>query len=130
MRNVLNYGHSFGHAIESATEFAIPHGIAVSMGMDMANFVACQLGKTTLNEFARMHPTLHKNYRDYRSTPVPFEKFLGAIARDKKNTAADLKLVLPVDSAKGAAQIEIVLVANDERFQRACRQYFEKARLA
>ena len=31
-RNVFNYGHSFGHAIESATHFEVPHGIAVSFG--------------------------------------------------------------------------------------------------
>ena len=43
-RNILNYGHSFGHAMESATDFAIPHGIAVSIGMDMANFVGGPAG--------------------------------------------------------------------------------------
>jgi hypothetical protein len=35
-RLVMNYGHSFGHALESATAFAVPHGIAVTIGMDMA----------------------------------------------------------------------------------------------
>ena len=43
-RLVFNYGHSFGHAIESATGFAIPHGIAVSIGCDMANYCAAKLG--------------------------------------------------------------------------------------
>ena len=37
-RNIFNYGHTFGHAIESVTNYKIPHGIAVSMGMDIANF--------------------------------------------------------------------------------------------
>src|SRR2546430_1265983 len=32
-RNIMNYGHSFGHAIEAATDFTVPHGIAVTMGM-------------------------------------------------------------------------------------------------
>ena len=39
-RQIFNYGHSFGHAIESLTNYQIPHGIAVSFGMDMANFVS------------------------------------------------------------------------------------------
>ena len=39
-RQVFNYGHSFGHAIESLTNYKIPHGIAVSFGMDMANFIS------------------------------------------------------------------------------------------
>ena len=39
-RNVFNYGHSFGHALESTTDYAIPHGIAVGFGMDLANLVS------------------------------------------------------------------------------------------
>jgi len=42
-RQVFNYGHSFGHAIESLTNYAVPHGIAVSFGMDMANFVSVKM---------------------------------------------------------------------------------------
>ena len=37
-RLILNYGHSFGHAIEKITNFKIPHGLAVAHGMNMANF--------------------------------------------------------------------------------------------
>ena len=32
-RKILNYGHTFGHAIESASNYLIPHGIAVLLGM-------------------------------------------------------------------------------------------------
>jgi 3-dehydroquinate synthase len=42
-RQVLNYGHSFGHAIETLTDYGIPHGVAVSYGMDIANFVSAKL---------------------------------------------------------------------------------------
>ncbi|MFL5887412.1 MAG: AroB-related putative sugar phosphate phospholyase (cyclizing), partial [Thermoleophilaceae bacterium] len=60
-RNVMNYGHSFGHALESATDFAVPHGIAVTIGMDMANYTARQLGLAD-GAFERMHGTLAANY--------------------------------------------------------------------
>ena len=43
-RKIFNYGHSFGHAIESMTKYSIPHGIAVSIGMDMANFTSFKFG--------------------------------------------------------------------------------------
>src|SRR4029079_9979987 len=43
-RQVFNYGHTFGHAIESLTDYRIPHGIAVSYGMDMANFISVKKG--------------------------------------------------------------------------------------
>ena len=46
-RQVFNYGHSFGHAIESLTNYAVPHGIAVSFGMDMANFISVKKNFST-----------------------------------------------------------------------------------
>ena len=46
-RQVFNYGHSFGHAIESLTNYGIPHGIAISFGMDMSNFVSMKKGYIT-----------------------------------------------------------------------------------
>ena len=43
-RQVFNYGHTFGHAIETLTNYEIPHGIAVSFGMDIANFISIKMG--------------------------------------------------------------------------------------
>ena len=37
IRRSMNFGHTFGHAIEKLLEFSIPHGIAVLLGMQMAN---------------------------------------------------------------------------------------------
>lgn len=39
-RLLLNYGHTFGHAIEAGTDYAISHGVAVGMGMIIANHFA------------------------------------------------------------------------------------------
>ena len=44
IRNLLNYGHTFGHAIESVTNYKIPHGIAVAHGMNIANFISYEYG--------------------------------------------------------------------------------------
>ena len=95
-RLVFNYGHSFGHAIESATDFAVPHGIAVSIGMDMANSVAVRLGFGSAAHARRMQPVLRANYTAFAAAPVPFERFLSALAKDKKNTGAgSATLILP-----------------------------------
>jgi 3-dehydroquinate synthase len=118
-RNVMNYGHSFGHAIESATGYSIPHGIAITIGMDMANHVACQLGRTTFDHVERMRPVLASNYRGYADTPVPFGDFVAAIGKDKKNTATALRLVLP--DKHGV--VSLVEQAPDDRFMEACSQY-------
>lgn len=124
IRNVMNYGHSFGHAIESATDFAIPHGIAVTIGMDMANFVAAEFGLTSTEHvgyFKRVHGILRKNYSGYESYKIPFDRFLHGISKDKKNTASKLGLILPGKDALPARSFQ----ANDESFQLACRRYFE-----
>ena len=42
-RLVFNYGHSFGHAIESCSQYAIPHGIAVAYGILIANQLSLNL---------------------------------------------------------------------------------------
>jgi len=42
-RQILNYGHTFGHALESATSYKIPHGIAVIYGIKIVNYISTQL---------------------------------------------------------------------------------------
>ncbi len=123
-RNVMNYGHSFGHAIEAATDFAVPHGIAVTMGMDMANHVSVRLGRCPAADFARMHPCLHKNYRGYETTPVPLDALLAAMGKDKKNIGKDLVVILP----NAEARIEKVRVPSDAAFRAHCAEFLETVR--
>jgi 3-dehydroquinate synthase len=124
IRNVMNYGHSFGHAIESATDFAVPHGIAVTIGMDLANHVAVSLGRVDAGHFERMHKTLAANFAGFEDVEVPLGPFFDALGKDKKNTTHALRLVLP----DAAGRIELVSTANDERFQGYCREYLEGGR--
>lgn len=123
-RLVMNYGHSFGHALESATAFAVPHGIAVTIGMDLANFVSARLGLGDLSHYRRMRATLARNWRGFESTPVPLEDFLSALAKDKKNSAKALGLILPdMDGA-----IRKMEVPADERFRAAVAEHLSKGR--
>ena len=43
-RNLLNYGHELGHALEATSNFAVPHGIGVIIGIIFANLVSLQRG--------------------------------------------------------------------------------------
>lgn len=117
VRNVFNYGHSFGHAIESATGYAVPHGIAVALGMDMANFVAVQRGMLPVTEFERMHPILERTYAPYKRCGISAEPMLQALLKDKKNTTTALGLIFPMG---GEARIQRVLVPPDEAFRSEC----------
>ncbi len=44
LRRVLNYGHTFGHALEAYSNNKIPHGTAVIWGMDVVNYMASKCG--------------------------------------------------------------------------------------
>lgn len=99
-RNVMNYGHSFGHAIETATNYSIPHGIAVTIGMDMANFVASRLGVTKESHFMRMHEVLNKNSSPFRKVFIDSDLLLEALTKDKKNTSSQLRLILPDERSR------------------------------
>ena len=82
-RNVMNYGHTYGHAIESATQFAIPHGIAVTIGMDMANYESMKRGMITKDFFESSHETLKKNYSDFSN--VKFVDYSKCCLNQKNN---------------------------------------------
>lgn len=123
-RLVMNYGHSFGHALESATGFAIPHGIAVTIGMDLANFVSARLGHGDASHYRRMRATLAKNWRGFEPVPVPIDEMLTALSKDKKNSAKALGLILPDKSGK----IRKVEVPSDEPFRAAVAEYLSKGR--
>ena len=91
----------FGHAIEAATDFAIPHGIAVSIGCDMANYCAFRLGVSTEQIWESMSPTFKANYQGYEKKEIPFEPFISALGKDKKNVGKDsFSLILPDQKAK------------------------------
>ena len=121
IRNIFNYGHSFGHAIESATHYAVPHGIAVTVGMDMANWIAAKRGLLPVEHYHRMHTILRKNYERYARIPIPLDLMLAALMKDKKNTSTMLGLIVPVGNQ---AEIQRVQVSPDESFRLQCKQFF------
>jgi len=117
----MNYGHSFGHAIESATNYAIPHGIAVTIGMDIANFVAAKLGVSKKSHFDRMHNVLDKNCITFRHFSINVDLLLSALSKDKKNSSTQLKLILPDENGI----ICIGLYDNNKKLKQSLEEYFE-----
>jgi 3-dehydroquinate synthase len=94
-RLVMNYGHTFGHAIELATSFRIPHGIAITMGCDVANFVAWQLGISTAEHYERMHSALALNYEGSADSLIDMDIYAQALRADKKHRPDRMIFVLP-----------------------------------
>jgi len=96
VRNLLNYGHTFAHAYESATHYAIPHGVAVTMGVASATWLSEQLEFVPAGSFAALVPVLRPFYADFlavlRSSSPGM--VLAAMKLDKKNTGAGVTFIL------------------------------------
>lgn len=124
-RNLFNYGHSFGHAIEAATNFSIPHGIAVTIGLDMANWLSPQIGNGDAQHYDRMHSTLFNNYYGFENIEIPIDLFMSALSKDKKNIGKnEVTLILPDKEGvicKGR-------YANDNKLKILCHKYLSEVR--
>ena len=82
-RKLLNLGHTFGHAIEKVSDFAIPHGEAVAIGMRIVGKDVPEIGKI-LDAYG------YPKYEGFDNT-----KILGAIRGDKKRSGDTITLVVP-----------------------------------
>lgn len=119
----MNYGHSFGHALESATNFRIPHGIAVNIGLDIANFIAYRIGNIKENDFNTLHDLLFLNLKTSDFISFNFEVFIKALRKDKKNDLDCYNLIIPISygevalkSFKMNNEIEILVQEYSEKF--------------
>lgn len=82
-RKLLNLGHTFGHAIEKVSDFAIPHGEAVAMGLRIVGRKVPEIGEILdLFGFGR-----------YAGEKV--EEVLASIRNDKKVSGASVDLIVP-----------------------------------
>lgn len=120
-RLVFNYGHSFGHAIESLTNYRVPHGIAVSYGMDMANFVSVKLGYIDESVRQNIRGVLKQIWEDISIDDISLDKFTVALSKDKKNVGKTLGLILN----KGYGKIFRDMRPMDETFVGWLKEYFE-----
>lgn len=119
-RQVFNYGHSFGHAIESLTNYGVPHGIAVSFGMDMANFVSVKLGLIPDSVRRNIRELLEKIWSGHDIKHLSVEKLKVALSKDKKNIGVKLGLILN----KGYGKIFKTPIDMDDQFTSWLEEYF------
>lgn len=102
-RKILNFGHSFGHAIESLCEYdtrRILHGEAVAIGMNLAFDLSCRLGLCNKDDV--LHYTNHIKDIGMKSElkhiftdgEITDKEFLEAMRKDKKNKRGKLSLIL------------------------------------
>jgi 3-dehydroquinate synthase len=95
-RNLLNYGHDFGHALETTSGFEVPHGQAVIFGMLAANKLAGNRGlldRSLAEEIA--HKLLLPSLKILPARgALDAGKIIAAMMNDKKRTGDLLALIM------------------------------------
>lgn len=100
----MNYGHSFGHAIEAATNFKIAHGIAITIGIDMANFFAFRKGLLNEKVFHEIRDLLFLNLKPKDFIDFQIDDFINALKKDKKNKTGEYGLIIPI--SRGEVELQ------------------------
>ncbi len=94
-REILNLGHTFGHAIETVTNFRVSHGAAVSIGLRAAGLLALRTGRFSSDEHLRVLALLTLLRLPLVSPTGDVDALLVAMTSDKKTRAGALRFVLP-----------------------------------
>ncbi len=116
-RNLFNYGHCFGHALEVSSDFNVPHGIAVTIGMIFANIVSVDRGYLTDETYQLLNKRLF-----LPNIPIKLDKrwfnsepLLSALKNDKKRVGKDLTIILPSSDQIDAIKINDLTEAEFSR---------------
>lgn len=95
LRNILNYGHTIGHAIESASNFEVQHGEAVAIGMLAAGRISNKLGILDKNGLVRLKTVIERADLPTEIPSLEVKKIIRAIEHDKKILRGKVRCILP-----------------------------------
>lgn len=96
IRILLNFAHTFGHAYETISDYAIPHGSAVALGMITANNISVQRSYISDKYAKRIEDICKKilSHISLKEAWFDFDRIVKAIKKDKKQTDSSIKAVL------------------------------------
>ncbi len=97
IRMILNYGHTFGHALETASKYQLSHGEAVALGMVFAARLARRLGMLSEEDEKRQRELIKKVGlpTQFQNQKISSTSLIQLMKRDKKVRNGELRFVLP-----------------------------------
>ena len=99
IRRSMNYGHTFGHAIEKLVDFTVPHGIAVLIGMHMSNLMSYNLGLMKKNVLEAISEVVRitidgTNLNLEKLQKIETDEIIDQFRFDKKGDGKSVPLIL------------------------------------
>ena len=94
----LNYGHTFGHALEVTSNYQIPHGLAVVIGINIANYISYKMKLIDQKKYTQIKVKSEKliSNLDLECDWFDIRKLLPIIKKDKKNISG-IRMILLSD---------------------------------
>lgn len=108
LREILNFGHTFGHALEAVTNYrTYQHGEAVAWGMMAAALLGHEIGLTAADEVSRIVSLVRRMGPLPPWPRVPPNTLIAAMRSDKKTRAGKLRFVLAPKIGKAESRNDV-----------------------
>lgn len=86
LRKLLNYGHTIGHAIELLSNYRVPHGFCVSIGINVENRIAFKKGLLSFENYSKVLDCLKKYNLPFKIPKnIKSKSIISKMKIDKKN---------------------------------------------
>ena len=112
LRNILNYGHTIGHAIETISDFKVEHGKAIAIGMLAAARISNKMSILDKNDLGRLKGIIEKAGLPTEMPDLEIEKIIQTMKHDKKVLRGKIRFVLlkSIGSAFITDEVDVSLV--------------------
>ena len=122
LRRVLNYGHTFGHALEAYTAYEVPHGEGVIWGMDVVNYLACKEGLIGEEYYLEIKQLIKEFFIQKEIIISNPDQLFDIIKTDKKVRGNELSFAM----LNGASRLVIHPMKIDDRLNKLFKDYLEE----
>lgn len=109
-RKALNYGHTIGHAVEVLSDFAIPHGQAIIIGMIVVNELSCRKSLLSSAENEQLKKIMLNLLDIQRIKELPIAGLPDLLKKDKKSTGDNVNFAI----LKSIGNFGFLSLKNDE----------------
>lgn len=120
LRKILNLGHTFGHAYESASNYKLKHGVAVALGLISSLYLSYEynlISKEQLNDFVMLPYSI---LGGKLTGKINFDKTMEALKLDKKAIKGKTTFIL----VKDPGNIITDFVADEKRIIKSIKSTF------